>query len=661
MAGVVVFIPRNHVEATQNVAAFIDLCRTKLTIFGADLDFDSNIWDIGKHCQILGKSHLRKSLRFSNFESSKPSGRLLVKCIASSRDFPGIGETKAKALWDSLGEDTPARQKQIASEIRVHLENGGKLGMLQLVTRSEWRTFIKTSSVTAGAPVHQDHFEALHRLAHLEDVRHELGSLWDAVIGQVTGVSFASLGMSAEQACRALIPEMRRCLDWHAKSWLPVVEKLKAEGLKFDELTDSLPREASPIADYLFIEHLAVNALPLLLEKEAARRRLVECERAFKHLEDLSSKADKEHPDRGCIGRILVSVRSRSKEGYAAALAYTRHIHAVKPLVDERTTLIEKLRLVAPGWADHIATRVAPHNAAQMPGDANAAWIWRQLHDELVERDKLDVQDLQLQIDKARKTLRQLTTELIDSLAWGRQMERLQSNGAVRQALVGWLDTAKRLISTRKSDKRQLLLSESRKLMKMCAKAVPVWVMPISIMAESFDPKTTRFDVVIIDEASQADLNALIPLYMAKQIVIVGDHEQVTPLGVGKDQSALENLRRSILQDIPNAHLYDNLSSIYDIGRQSFGDAIRLAEHFRCVPEIIAFSNQLSYEGSIRPLRETNSSRLKPACVSYQVDGIRENKTNTVEAETIVSLIEAMIKHPEYAGKSIGVSIGIEF
>jgi very-short-patch-repair endonuclease/superfamily I DNA/RNA helicase len=550
---------------------------------------------------------------------------------------------------------TLARQKQVAVELQMHLEAGGKLGMLQLMTRSEWRTFIKTTTVAAGAPCHKDHFDALHRLACLHEVRHELGSLWDAMIGQVTGVSFASLGVSAEQACRALIPEMHRCLEWYEKVWLPLVGLLKAEGLKIDALMAAQPRETSPIAEYLMIEHLAVEVLPPLLENEAARRRLAECERVFANLVYLSKQADKEHPEQGCIGRILVAVRSRNKEGYAAALEYARHIHVIKPLVEERSGLIGRLRLVAPGWAEYLASRIEPHHGAQVPGDASTAWTWRQLHDELVERDKIDVQDIQKQIDKARHTLRELTVELIDALAWGKQMERLQGNNEVRQALVGWLDTAKRLISTRKADKRQLLLSESRKLMKQCAKAVPVWVMPISIMAESFDPRTTRFDVVIIDEASQADLNALIPLYMAKQIVIVGDHEQVTPLGVGKDQGTLENLRRAILQDIPNAHLYDNLSSIYDIGRQSFGDAIRLAEHFRCVPEIIAFSNQLSYEGSIRPLRETGSSKLKPACVSYRVNGCRINMTNAAEAEEIVSFIEAMIRHPAYAGKTIGV------
>lgn len=220
---------------------------------------------------------------------------------------------------------------------------------------------------------------------------------------------------------------------------------------------------------------------------------------------------------------------------------------------------------------------------------------------------------------------------------------------------MGWLDTEKRLLSTRQVNLRQSLLAEARKLITRCTPAVSVWIMPISLVAEQFDPRTSHFDVVIIDEASQADLNALIPLYMGTQVIVVGDHEQVTPLGVGKNATLLQNLQRSMLQDIPNSHLFDNQSSIYDIGRQSFGDAIRLVEHFRCVPEIIAFSNQLSYGGAIKPLRESNSTHVKPACVSYRVDGMRDGSTNKHEAEQIVALIKAMTKHPAYAQKTIGV------
>jgi very-short-patch-repair endonuclease len=175
------------------------------------------------------------------------------------------------------------------------------------------------------------------------------------------------------------------------------------------------------------------------------------------------------------------------------------------------------------------------------------------------------------------------------------------------------------------------------------------------MVAETFDPRATRFDVVIVDEASQADLNALIPLYMARQVVIVGDHEQVTPLGVGKEQVVLENLRKTMLHGFPNAHLFDAMSSIYDIGRQAFGDAVRLVEHFRSVPEIIGFSNRLSYDGKIRPLRASSSTQVKPACVPYKVDGRREGDVNPREADAIVSIIEAMTRHPAYAGKTIGV------
>ncbi len=306
-------------------------------------------------------------------------------------------------------------------------------------------------------------------------------------------------------------------------------------------------------------------------------------------------------------------------------------------------------------WAQLIENRTSPHDSAEIPGDVHAAWTWRQLNDELLERDALSPNEIQREIDKVESTLREVTLWLIDAKTWGKQLERLKRNNSIRQSLVGWLDTARALISTRQQDRRQMLLSEARKLMTKAAGAVPVWVMPISLVAENFDPRTTRFDVVVIDEASQADLNALIPIYLGKQVIIVGDHEQVTPLGVGQGQAMLDNLRKQILENIPNSHLFDAKFSIYDIGRQSFGDGIRLVEHFRCVPEIIAFSNQLSYDGKIKPLRESSSSRLKPACVGIRVEGRREGDVNKAEARRIVDLIKAIIKHPEYSTSTIGV------
>jgi len=555
-----------------------------------------------------------------------------------------------------LSEVMPVhRQREITLEIIEHLATGGKLSFLQLITRSEWRQFLKTVSVTAGQPNHRDHFEAIGHLAELQAARLELEDIWNILLGRHINLQFNAMGASPELSCRSLIPEICRCLDWHSKIWEPMAVKLKAEGLKLDDIVAALPREACQISEYLLLEKLAADILPPLIACEAGRRKIRECDAWFDRLANLSFQVDPASPEKGCAGKIVAAVRSRSTSGYASALEYARRLHSVKPLVEERDALLAQLQHVAPGLAEHIVNRIPPHNEGQIPGDHLMAWKWRQLRDALAERDKLDAHQLQREIDKTRDILRQITQWLIDARAWGKQLERLQENNAIRQALVGWLDTTKRLISTRQMDRRHTLLTESRKLMKLCSKAVPVWIMPIPIMAENFDPRTTRFDVVIIDEASQADLNALIPLYMGKQVVIVGDHEQVTPLGVGKDQTILEHLRKSMLQNIPNSHLFDSQSSIYDIGRQSFGDAVRLVEHFRCVPEIIAFSNQLSYDGKIRPLRESNSTNIKPACVSCRVDGFREGDQNNAEARRIIDTIKAMIRHPEYAGKTIGV------
>lgn len=495
----------------------------------------------------------------------------------------------------------------------------------------------------------------MHALVHLEQARQALGPLWNQLIGSHISRPFDSLGAQPEQACRALIPEIRRCLDWHDKTWHPIENKLRAEGLKFDEVMTLIPREASPVSEYQVIETLTTSVLPAVLAAEVGRRKLAESEAGLATLEQLTNSTESGTADVGCIGRIVSALRSRDPQAYEQALTYASKLHSVKPLLDERKTLLTRLALVAPVWAEQIANRTEPHNSDAVPGDVSHAWAWCQLNATLIERDALSADDIQLEINKVETTLRKITLWLIDARAWGKQLERLQQNNSIRQSLVGWLDTMKALASTRQQDRRQALLSEARKLMKQSAEAVPVWVMPISIVAENFDPRTTRFDVVIIDEASQADLNALIPLYLGKQVIIVGDHEQVTPLGVGQGQVLLNNLRQQCLREIPNSHLFDSKFSIYDIGRQSFGDGIRLVEHFRCVPEIIAFSNQLSYEGKIRPLRESNSTDIKPACVSIKVNGCRENDVNRAEARRIIDLIKAMISHPRYAGKSIGV------
>ena len=44
MSNIIQFVPRQEWEASKNLAAFIDLCRNQLTVFGSDLNWSSNSW-----------------------------------------------------------------------------------------------------------------------------------------------------------------------------------------------------------------------------------------------------------------------------------------------------------------------------------------------------------------------------------------------------------------------------------------------------------------------------------------------------------------------------------------------------------------------------------------------------------------------------------------
>ena len=144
---------------------------------------------------------------------------------------------------------------------------------------------------------------------------------------------------------------------------------------------------------------------------------------------------------------------------------------------------------------------------------------------------------------------------------------------------------------------------------------------------------------------------------MAKKVIIVGDDKQVSPLDVGKSIDKINTLRTKYIEGkITNHDLYGLNSSLYSVASTTY-QPLMLKEHFRCVPEIIAYSNKTSYNFKIKPLRESSSSILKPAVIDYKVPGIRDDKRkiNMIEAKTVVALIKACLELKEYAASSFGV------
>lgn len=542
-------------------------------------------------------------------------------------------------------------QEQLASQLAEEAERrGGRISRFVLFLKPRWRRFVEATEVAAGKPQTVEHFLALAAKARLQKARDQLRARWDFLFKRWGGRTGSELGDVPERVVLQYAPLIRRWLRFWSESVLPLIRELSDNHLNWTLVNQLRRPDLTPLGEYKRLGQILSMDVPLLT---AARAMSIRQARARAELSKLMSMIWSEPVQSRVVGRIRQAIVQRNVNDYRDAYERLCMLQKRREDLRRREQLLARLEQDAPEWAAAIRNRIGVHGSNALPGDPEAAWLWRQLNNEVIHRASVSIQNLQEQLAARSEELRRITAALIEKRAWAAQLRRTSLEQ--RQALIGWLNTMRRL--GRGTGRRAPeLRARAAELLTKARESVPVWIMPMARVVEQFDPRTTRFDVVIIDEASQSDALALTALYLARQAVVVGDHEQVSPLGVGQLVDRIRALQDEYLRDIPNGHLYDGMRSIYDIARESFGGALMLVEHFRSVPEIIQFSNFLSYEGRIRPLRDSSSVLLKPHVVPYRVHrAYVENKQNWEEAVAIVSLLLAAVRHPAYKGKSFGV------
>src|SRR6266550_4328597 len=543
-------------------------------------------------------------------------------------------------------------QERIAGEILAHLEGGSKLGSFVLLTHKAWSHFIEATRVKNARPRLPEHFQALRQLSRLTNLRQDLAGRWDRQVAALGTPPSAEMGEEVEKTLLQFCDAIENCLGWHEHTWLPLQQQLEDLGFRWEKFLAEQPPVVGADGELVRIGKAVNQSLLLILDSRYKKLKLLQLEEEIRDLKNRLKLAARLAKSSKVISKLLAAVKDEDSNDYRDAYERLLELKSRQADLDLRRALLSKLESAAPSWAAAIRNRTGTHGRGEPPRDPAAAWTWRQLNDELDRRAGVSLEALQTKSEKLREQLRRVTVGLIDKRAWSAQARRTSSRQ--RQALVGWLDTIRR-IGKGHGIRVSLLRAEAARKMSECRSAVPVWVMPLSRVVENFDPRTTRFDVVIIDEASQSDVMALVALYLGKTVLVVGDHEQVSPSAVGQDLGIIQNLIFQYLPGIPNCDLYDGQISIYDLARQSFGGTTCLVEHFRCVPEIIKFRNLISYDYRIKPLRDASRVQLRPHTVAYRVSGSsRDGKVNRQEALATASLLAAAIEQPEYKKNDTG-------
>ena len=140
------------------------------------------------------------------------------------------------------------------------------------------------------------------------------------------------------------------------------------------------------------------------------------------------------------------------------------------------------------------------------------------------------------------------------------------------------------------------------------------WACTALSTARNFPLESGLFDLVIVDEASQCTLAAVLPLaYRAKRLAVIGDPSQLQPI-VRVEDNVLKKIAAETgfdNYDLRARNLHHKSGSAYRAFECCAGDSnpsVLLDEHYRCHPQIARWFNRAFYNDELTLLTEVKDT-----------------------------------------------------
>jgi very-short-patch-repair endonuclease len=580
-------------------------------------------------CDILGgNSSLWHELLRASKDVITSIEKLVVVADESRIEFPDTIDIR------SLYED--------ACELKKHIENGGKLGwgVFRPKLVKDKLYVIKTVRLSGRRCSTVEHFTCLADAVH---VRIECEKAWGYWKGRQEKVE----GSYALQVTS--LKSLRDALE----NALALGERIA----NCREAIHQVPGLGEPIwADEAQVEKI-ITSCYLALARIRKRLAAEEIQRIEVPISRIAATGSA-HP---LTNDLLSAIRNRDLDKFAQCANTFHDLEKQRQRLKKVDDYLANLRCLLPHFTRFLEQTCKEsywEDRIQRIGDA---WHWAQARywiEDYIRQE--DVPALSKRAKQIEDEINLFIAKLASLHAWSFCFSRLKQDH--RRHMEAWQQAMRRL---GRGTGRQAVYWRrvAQQHLNECREAVPAWVMPLHRVWDTVYPVPGMFDIIIVDEASQCGFEALPLFYLGKKILIVGDDKQISPEAVGLPRDSVHRLMEEFLYDFIFKSSFDVESSLFDHGKLRYGTRrITLREHFRCMPEIIRFSNDLCYSDTpLIPLRQYGPNRLPPLEHVFVSGGYREGTNNRPinrpEAEAIVERITEMCGDSRYDNKTMGVVV----
>ncbi len=362
------------------------------------------------------------------------------------------------------------------------------------------------------------------------------------------------------------------------------------------------------------------------------------------------------HP---CVDRLCTALETKNLSMWREAYQEYLTAQEARQRHQRFEELVRKLASSAPRTADEILSSLGSISLGSRLRKLELAWHWASakgwIEKYLGENRVVSLQDKRRHLHN--KYLK-VTEELASLKAYQAFFARFDHQA--QSALRAWAQAMRRL-GKGKGKFAEKHRASARKYMRQVKDELPAWILPLDRLWDTVTVDSSPFDLVIVDEASQAGIDSLLLLGLSKRIVVVGDDKQNTPQMIGIEESRVESLIKRHLEPFRFSDEFRPDSSLYDLSYLISSGNITLVEHYRCVPDIIRFNNREFYDGELIPLRQPPPNALEPLKYVFLPDAVSEGKnqylSNRKEAQAIIDKIVELVRDPRYEGKSFGVVV----
>ena len=554
-----------------------------------------------------------------------------------------IGKNRNKIVGHDISGSTPLSLNELTdaiSSLKSKVSNGAKLGAFgKMLLSANAKKILENYLVDGRCPDNSERIDLLESLISAQVAEKDIKILLDQGFGSLKGAPDFRKDNLDLIKLEVLVASASRVANYYDD---------------FTEIAESFKR-VKQLADLSFTELENIENARELIASSVAQFELSKLEAIFEEwIKLVDDPIGNRH---GVRERLIQAIEKRNNTAWKKAIEELDLLIENKEYAVRLNEIAERINKHAPNLYQDIVGLADQKQKFDCPDNLELAWKIARLKSWLDHiHDHVSIDELQSKHERLSKREFQLNSDLVTVLAWQRQIDKVTKRQ--RDALMAWSDSMRKYgKGTGKWAHKHL--SAAQESLREAKNAVPVWIMPLHRAAQMFsDPKAGMFDVVIFDEASQCDIRGLTIGYLGKKLLVVGDPDQISPAGIFQDQERVYELISRFLYDIPHKDNFSITSSLFGLAQIRIPNMIQLNEHFRCVPEIIAFSNHHIYEGKLKPLRHPHpKGLLKPALVPVLVEGGYQNTNNKVnepEAKAIVDKIAELLENPNYQQRPDG-------